>query len=78
MTGQAQFLSTSSTKINQLKIENAQLKESKTKWVDDVRAHRIREQELKDEIRILNGQLEAARREMEYVMSPNPPRVRVY
>jgi len=66
--GQAQFLSRSSTKINQLEIENAQLKESKTKWVEDVRAHRIREQELRDEIRILNGQLEAARREMEYVI----------
>jgi mitotic spindle assembly checkpoint protein MAD1 len=65
--GQAHFISTSRTKISQLEVENAQLKESNTKWVDDVRAHHAMEQELKDEIRILNGQLEAARREMEYV-----------
>jgi predicted nucleic acid-binding Zn-ribbon protein len=65
--GQAHFISSSRTKISQLEVENAQLKESNTKWVDDVRAHHGREQELRDEIRILNGQLEAARREMEYV-----------
>lgn len=74
--GQAHFISSSRTKISQLEVENAQLKESNTKWVDDVRAHHAREQELRDEIRILNGQLEAARREMEYV--PHPPRVLVY
>jgi septal ring factor EnvC (AmiA/AmiB activator) len=67
--GQAHFISSSRTKISQLEVENAQLKESNTKWVEDVRAHHAREQVLRDEIRILNGQLEAARREMEYVIS---------
>lgn len=67
MVGQAQFISSSSTKINQLETENAQLKESEMKWVEDRKKYRQSEQDLRDQITILHAQLEAARLEREYV-----------
>jgi hypothetical protein len=65
--GQAHFISTSRTKISQLEVENAQLKESEMKWGEDRRRYRQSEQDLKDQITILHAQLEAARLETEYV-----------
>lgn len=76
--GQKQHLSSLNTKLNQVEAENIQLKESKEKWEQSRRLYRTEEQELRNEILILNDQLERARRDMEYVYCCfsfiNPPR----
>jgi chromosome segregation ATPase len=63
--GQKQHLSSLNTKLNQVEAENVQLRESKEKWEQDRRLIFKEEQELRNEIHVLNDQLERARRDME-------------